>query len=204
MRIAIVGAGKIGGTLGAKWAASGHSVVFGARDPQSSEARSSLSAAGPGASVTSVAEALTGAEVVLLSLPGAAVAAFAGEHGTALDGKLVIDATNQFGQPVMNGIATIQAAAPGAQVVRAFNSLGWENFAEPTIDGVQVDLLYCAPAGEAQAAAERLIAEVGLRPVYVGDLGQAPLVDSIGALWGALVFGQGLGRRLAFKVLAAG
>jgi predicted dinucleotide-binding enzyme len=61
----------------------------------------------------------------------------------------------------------------------------------------------CAPAGEAQAA-ERLIADVGLRPVCVGDLAQASLVDSIGALWGALVFGQGRSRRLAFKVLAAG
>ena len=203
MRIAIIGAGNIGGTLGAKWAAAGHSVVFGVRDPESPKARASLSAAGSGAAATSIAEALTSAEVVLLSLPGAAVAAFAGEHGAALSGKLVIDATNQFGQPVMNGIATIQAAAPGAQVVRAFNSLGWENFAEPTIDGVQVDLLYCAPAGEAQAVAERLIADVGLRPVRVGDLAQAPLVDSIGALWGALVFGQGHSRHLAFKVLAA-
>lgn len=204
MRIAIVGAGSIGGALGAKWAAAGHSVVFGVRDPQSPKARAALSAAGPGAAVTSIAEAIGGAEVVLLSLPGAAVAAFAGEHGAALDGALVIDATNQFGQPVMNGIAAIQAAAPGARVVRAFNSLGWENFAEPLIDGVQVDLLYCAPAGEAQAIAERLIADVGLRPVRVGDLAQAPLVDSIGALWGALVFGQGHSRRLAFKVLAAG
>lgn len=203
MRIAIIGAGNIGGTLGAKWAAAGHSVVFGVRDPESPKARASLGAAGAGAAATSIAEALTSAEVVLLSLPGAAVAAFAGEHGAALGRKLVIDATNQFGQPVMNGIATIQAAAPGAQLVRAFNSLGWENFAEPTIDGVQVDLLYCAPAGEAQAVAERLIADVGLRPVRVGDLAQAPLVDSIGALWGALVFGQGHSRQLAFKVLAA-
>lgn len=201
MRIAIIGAGNIGGSLGAKWAAAGHQIVFGARDPQSARARAALSAAGAGASVTSVAAALAGAEAVLLALPGAAAAAFAQEHGAALAGALVIDATNQFGQPVMNAIAAIQAAAPGATVVRAFNSLGWENFAEPTIDGVQVDLLYCSPAGAAQAVAEGLIADVGLRPVRVGDLAQAPLVDAVGALWGALVFGQGRGRRLAFRLL---
>lgn len=201
MRIAIIGAGNIGGSLGAKWATAGHQIVFGARDPQSARARAALSAAGAGASVTSVAAALAGAETVLLALPGAAAAAFAQEHGAALAGALVIDATNQFGQPVMNAIAAIQAAAPGATVVRAFNSLGWENFAEPTIDGVQVDLLYCSPAGAAQAVAEGLIADVGLRPVRVGDLAQAPLVDAVGALWGALVFGQGRGRRLAFRLL---
>lgn len=201
MRIAIVGAGNIGGTLGAKWAAAGHSVVFGARDPESPKARASLEAAGGGATITSVAAALGGAEVVLLSLPGAAVAAFAEQHGPALGGALVIDATNQFGRPVMNGIAAIQAAAPGATVVRAFNSLGWENFAEPVVGGVQADLLYAGPDGAPREAVERLIADVGLRPVRVGDLDQAPLVDAVGALWGALVFGQGRGRRLAFKVL---
>lgn len=201
MKIAIIGAGNIGGTLGAKWAAAGHQIVFGVRDPQSAKTRASLSAAGEGAAVASIAESLAGAEVVLLSLPGVAVPAFAQAHGPALAGTLVIDATNQFGQPVMNGIAAIQAAAPGATVVRAFNSLGWENFAEPTIDGVQVDLLYVGPEGEAQAVAEALIADVGLRPVRVGDLAQAPLVDTLGALWGALVFGQGRGRRLGFKIL---
>jgi predicted dinucleotide-binding enzyme len=46
-----------------------------------------------------------------------------------------------------------------------------------------------------------LIANVGLNPIYVGDLPQAPLVDSLGLLWGALAFGQGRGRRLAFKIL---
>lgn len=201
MRIAIVGAGNIGGTLGAKWAAAGHSIVFGARDPESPKARGALGAAGAGARLATIATALADAEVVLLSLPGAAVAPFAEEHGAALAGKLVIDATNQFGRPVINGIAPLQAAAPTATVARAFNSLGWENFADPLVGGVQGDLFYCAPEGEASARVEELIAAVGLRPVRVGDLDQAPLVDNLGALWVALAFGQGRGRRLAFKVL---
>ncbi len=201
MRITIIGAGNIGGTLGAKWANAGHTISFGVRDPQSSKTHAALSAAGPNATVTSIAEALIGAEVILLSLPGDSVAAFALEHAAAINFPFVIDATNQFGHPIMNAIATIHAAAPSAQIIRAFNSLGWENFAEPTINGVQVDLLYCAPSGKAQAVATRLISDVGLRPIYVGDLTQAPLVDSIGALWGALAYGQGYGRQLAFKVL---
>jgi predicted dinucleotide-binding enzyme len=151
--------------------------------------------------MTSITAALLPAEVVLFAIPGMAMAALVGELGVALDGKLVIDATNQFGQPVMNAIATIQAAAPQAIVYRAFNSIGAENMAEPIIDGVQADLLYAGPDGAGRLLIEQLISDLGLRPIRVGDLAQVGLVDSLGALWGALAYGQGMGRRLAFKVL---
>jgi predicted dinucleotide-binding enzyme len=201
MNIAVIGSGKIGGTLGAKWAAAGHQVVFGVRDPNSAKTRTALAAAGAAAQVDTIAHAIAGAEVVLIAIPGAAVAEAVATHGAALADRIVIDATNQFGQLVINGITAITAAAPRATIFRAFNSLGWENFAEPVIGGVQADLLYAGPDGAARATVERLIADIGLRPVHVGDLAQAPLVDNIGALWGALAFGQKLGRRLAFKVL---
>ena len=62
MRIAVIGKGKIGGTLGSKWRAAGHDVVYGARD---------ASGTGPGgAPVLGVGDALTDAEVVLLAVPG--------------------------------------------------------------------------------------------------------------------------------------
>ncbi|MDZ4717469.1 MAG: NAD(P)-binding domain-containing protein [Roseiflexaceae bacterium] len=200
MRIAVIGSGNIGGTIGVKWASAGHRVVFGSRDPRSPKIHTS-SAASEAVQVASIADALTDAEVVLLALPSSAVADFVAEYGSALNNKLVIDATNKFGQAVINSLAVIQEAAPQATLVRAFNSLGWENFAEPVIDGVQVDLLYVGPDGEARAVIETLIIDIGLLPVRVGDLTQAALVDNIGALWGALAFGQKLGRRVAFKVL---
>jgi len=101
----------------------------------------------------------------------------------------------------MNSAALFATHTPTAQVYRAFNSLGWENFENPVFDGVQADLFYCGPAGAGQAAVEQLIRDVGLRPVRLGDLGQVGLVDMIGGLWFALAFGQGMGRELAFKVL---
>lgn len=201
MRIAVIGSGNIGTTLGTAWAAAGHQVVFGVRDPQSPRARTAQRAAGDTAQVARVGEALAAAEVVLIAIPGAAVADFATEHAAALNGKLVIDATNQFGQPVINALAPLQAAAPQASFIRAFNSLGWENFAEPQIDGVQIDLFYASPEGQARMVAEQLIADAGLHPVRVGDLAQVPLVDNLGALWVALAFGQQRGRRVAFKLL---
>jgi predicted dinucleotide-binding enzyme len=76
--------------------------------------------------------------------------------------------------------------------------------AEPLIDGIQADMLYVGPDQDRRVVLEQLIADCGMRPVYVGDHAQAALVDNLGALWGALVFGRKLGRRLMFKVVTPG
>ena len=102
----------------------------------------------------------------------------------------------------MNSFATFQTYTPQAQLYRAFNSLGWENFADPVFDGIQADLFYCGPDGDTREVAEQMIVDVGLRPIRLGDVEQVGLVDSVGSLWFALVFGQGKGRHLAFKVLS--
>lgn len=200
MHIAIIGSGNIGGTLGRRWAEAGHSIAFGARDPQSPKALAALAAAGAAARIASISDALASADVVLVALPGAAVADFAQEHGALLAGRVVIDASNQFGQPVINGLASLRAAVPNAQFVRAFNGLGWENFAEPVRGGRQVDLFYCADPA-ARETAETLIGGIGLRPISVGDLDQVALVDNLGALWVRLAFGAGMGRKIAFALL---
>jgi predicted dinucleotide-binding enzyme len=201
MHITIIGSGNIGGTLGRRWAEAGHSITFGARDPQSPKAQAAVAATGPTARIAPISDALASADVVLLALPGAAMADFAQEYGALLDGRIVIDASNQFGQPVINGLTPLRAAAPGAQFVRAFNGLGWEHFAEPVRGGRQVDLFFCAAAG-ARSTAETLIGGIGLRPIYVGDLDQVALVDNLGALWVRLAFGAGMGRSIAFALLS--
>ena len=204
MKIAILGAGNIGGTLGKKWSAAGHAVVFGARDPGSAKARAALESAGPGARAASLAEAAASGEVVLFSIPSGAMAETAQALGAALDNKILIDATNNFAGPVINNLAALQAAAPGAQLYRAFNSLGWELFADPKLEGLQVDMFYSGPDGESRRQVEALIAEIGLRPLWVGGNDQVTLVDNLGALWVNLVFRRGWPRRTALKALGSG
>jgi len=198
--IAVLGAGNIGATIARKWAAAGHQVTLASRNPDTPALRDL--AAGIDAHTATHADAVRDAEVVLVALPGEAVAAVAAALGDALDGKVVIDATNSLGAAEMNSIATITRYAPAAAPVRAFNSLGWENFAEPDFDGTQADLLWCGPEGNAGALVERLIADVGLRPVRVGGLDQLRTVDMLASLWFALALGQGRGRHLAFNVLS--
>lgn len=207
MRIAVIGAGNVGVALTQNLASAGRDVVVGTRDPQGANADAARERLGH-IPVVGIADALEGAGVAILAVPGTAVDDVLAEHGSALGGKVVIDAANRIGtslgdQAVMNSVAAIEAAAPAAAVYRAFNSLGWENFADPALDDVQADLLFAGPAARRDDV-ERLIADVGLRPVYVGGLDTTPLVDAVGALWGALAFGQGLGRRLFFKVVTPG
>lgn len=199
MKIAVLGAKIIGSTLARKWARAGHEVMFGVRSMDNPETQAL--ARELGASVGTPAEAIAFGAAVVFAIPGNAMAETISAHGSALSGKIVIDAANRMGGGAMNSAAAFAAHAPGAQVYRAFNSLGWENFANPVFDGIQADLFYCGPAGAGQAAVEGLIRDVGLRPMRLGDLSQIGLVDTVGALWFALAFGQGMGRELAFKVL---
>jgi hypothetical protein len=192
MNIAIIGAGNIGKTLGEKWAQAGHRVTYGVRNPADPK-HAGLNAA-------PIAQSLAGAEVVLLALPGAGVAEFAAQFGASLAGKIVIDATNDPRSAVMNNLEALQSAAPNAILVRAFSTLGWENFADPQLGGQQIDLFY-AGAESARPAAEQLIREIGLRPVCLGGLEAVPALDGLTRAWFALAFGQGKGRRVAFKLL---
>jgi hypothetical protein len=201
MQIAILGAKIIGSTLGRKWAKAGHTVMFGVRNVENPEVQALVRSLGRSASVGTPAEAIEFGEVVVFAIPGGAMAETIGNHAQALHGKIVIDAANRIGAPEMNSAAIFAAHAPDARVFRAFNSLGWENFENPMFGDVQADLFYCGPGGDAQVAVETLISDVGLRPVRVGDIDQASLIDAVASLWFALALGQGLGRHLAFKLL---
>jgi 8-hydroxy-5-deazaflavin:NADPH oxidoreductase len=191
MRIAVIGKGKIGGTLGSKWRAAGHDVVYGARDG---------SGDGPGgAPVRGIGDALEGADVVVLAVPGPVVPDVVTGHGDALAGKVVIDAVNRMsGAPEYDSRALIAEAAPSARYVRAFNSLGWENFADP-VPGAN---LFFAAVPEARATAEELITAVGLEPAFVGGADATATVDGLLPLWFALVRQNGGNRRVALRVVS--
>jgi len=183
MRIAIIGSGNIGRTLGSAWTAAGHEVSYGSRNPQPPE-------------TIAIAEAIAAAEVVLLAIPGGAVDEFAATHGAALDGRIVIDATNRVGDATLNSAHAIEHHAPGARYVRAFNSVGWEVMANPG----EAALFWCGPDDD---AIETLVADVGFQPVRVGNSELADVVDGVGRLWLTLVFREGHPRSLAFKLLGA-
>ena len=185
-RIGVIGSGNIGTTVGEAWRRAGHEVVYASRSPDPPR-------------TVSVAEAIAGADAVLLALPGAAVPQLLAEHGAALDGRVVIDATNDMSGPRLHHADAYRESAPGARLVRAFNTVGFEVLADPSVGGETADLFWCGPE---DAGVENLIADVGARPIRVGDSDAIDVVDGVGRLWLTLVFREGHPRRLAFRLLA--
>jgi 8-hydroxy-5-deazaflavin:NADPH oxidoreductase len=195
MRIAVIGTGRIGGTIGRAFARAGHDVVFGSRSPGDDSA-----AQDSGARVADIATALDGAEVVALALPGPAVDGLLDEHADALAGRLILDCANRVGGPgPANSHDAISSKVSGARYARVFNSLGAENLADPQFGDGPADMFFSAPEGD-RATVGQLIEAVGLRPVYLGD-GQQEVVDGVLGVWFALVMGQHHSRHLAFRTL---
>ncbi|MCW2938950.1 MAG: oxidoreductase coenzyme F420-dependent protein [Actinomycetia bacterium] len=194
MRVAVIGTGPIGGTLGRAFARGGHQVVFGSRHPEGSSA-----AGDTGATVASAEAAVKGSEVVVLALPGTAVDEFLDAFGPLLADRLVVDATNRITAKAPNGLESLRDKAPGARYARAFSSLGLENFENPLYDGVPADLFFSSEVDDRDLV-EQLVTAVGLRPVYLGA-GQEGTVDGLLRLYFALAVEQGHGRHLAFRML---
>lgn len=201
MNIGVIGSGHIGGALAQKWASTEHHVVVGSRHAEAK--RSSPDALHlRGLHYDSVDAAVRHGDAVLLAIPAAAVGAFLNTHGRDLNGKIVIDATNNVVAEDMSAVEEILSAAPQARVFRAFNCLGWENFANPVFGSERADLFYCGVDDEdARRKVEHLVSDTGLRPILVGELDQTRVIDGVTRLWFALTSGRGMGRHLAFRVL---
>ncbi|MGB5489377.1 MAG: NAD(P)-binding domain-containing protein, partial [Woeseiaceae bacterium] len=127
--IAIIGTGNVASALGPEFAAQGHTVVYGSRNPDSDDASKLVAETGEGTSVTTPGVAVTDADVVVLAVPGMLVKEITEGLGD-LAGKIVIDPTNPLifeSQGIRLGVATsntriIQDVAPDAAVVKAFNT----------------------------------------------------------------------------------
>lgn len=205
MKIAIIGSGNVGSTLGGKWSAAGHDVTFGVRDPQSEQSRQL--ATETNTTVSSVAEAATDADVVVLAVPFTAVDDAITAAGD-LAGKTLIDTTNAVGNGYRpdvpldtSGAETVSELAPRASVVKAFNSLGVGPLASLESGSPQAVTFM---AGDDQAAKEQvreLGEELGFAEVVdVGPLAAAPLVESVALLWITLAYRQGLGPNFVFAL----
>jgi predicted dinucleotide-binding enzyme len=186
MKIAVIGAGHLGGTIGGVWEKAGHEVVYGLRDPSKK----------PGAKA--IADSLRGAEAVLLAVPAAATRQFVQDHAEQLDGKILIDATNDFTGETFHQWHAIEKAVPHAHLFRAFNGYGWDVFANPQIGGERPDLFYAGPEAS-RSAVEGLIRDAGLEPVWVGGQDAVEIVDGVLKLWFTL--SRRLGRHIAFKLI---
>ncbi len=211
MKIAILGAGNVGGTLGRAWAKKGHQVFFGVRDPQDDKTRQLVGSLGGAARAGTVAEAAAFGEVVVLATPWQAAEAAVRAAGD-LTGKTLIDCTNPL-KPDLSGLElgfTTSAAervagwAKGAKVFKAFNTTGFNIMADPVIDGVRTIMFVCGDDEAAKPAVLGLAADVGFDAVDAGKLAIARLLEPWAMLWIHLAFSGSVGRDFGFALLRRG
>lgn len=198
MRIAVIGSGNVGATLGEAWVKAGHAVTFGMRDPKGGSAPA-------GAQSATVLDAIKSAEVVVLAVPWAAVPELL-ESYPDWSGKIVVDCTNPIGPGFVPAIKDGTSAAEevarlakGAKVVKAFNTTGFNNMNNPVYQGKPVSMLFATDSPEVQKTAEQLIRDVGFEPVFAGELKQARYLEQLAMLW--ITMSMKRGRDFAFTVV---
>lgn len=210
MKIGIIGTGHVGGALGRLWAAKGHEILFGSRDPHSARVQSLAAEAGATARAGTIAEAGAYGPIVVLATPWSGTRVAVEEAGLAA-GTILIDATNPL-QPGLAGLelgTTTSAGeevarwAPGARVVKAFNTLGAAHFANPIFDGAPTSMFLCGDDAEAKAVAADLAAELGFEAVDAGPLSNARWTEALAMLWIDLTHVRKVGP-IAFKLVRKG
>ena len=208
MKIAILGAGNVGGALGKGWAAKGHSIFYGVPDPQSEKVRALLKSIGANAHAGSVREAADASEVIVLATPFPATRDAIAAAGD-LSNKILIDCVNPL-KPDLSGLvighdtsAAEQVAgwARGARVVKAFNTTGAGNMANTNYGGNGITMLVAGDDAAAKSAVTKLAQDLGFEPLDAGPLANARLLEPFAMLWIYLAVKQGLGPNIAFQLL---
>jgi 8-hydroxy-5-deazaflavin:NADPH oxidoreductase len=197
MKIAIIGAGEMGSALARDLAEAGHPVTIGSRDADRAQAIAGRVGAASGGGYEQAAAA---SEVVVLTVPWQAVRQIV--PGLPLDGKILIDATNPYlddsfdGRESVwsvreefpageSGASVIQALAPGASVVKAFNHI-WAVTAQRGFGETRPAVFVCGDDASARTVVMGLAADIGYDPHDAGGLERARWLEALTPLVVAL------------------
>ncbi len=180
--IGVIGAGNIGGAVGALWVKSGHPVMFSSRNPD--ELKDMVAELGPLAHAGTVAQAIAFGDALFIAVPYAALPQIGTDYRAALKGKVILDACNAV--PTRDGDAitkeadengtgvTSQKYLAGTRLVRAFNTLGWNTFkTQSNRADPKLAIPIAGDDAEAVRVAQALVRDAGFEPVLVGGLDSA-------------------------------
>lgn len=210
-KIAMIGAGNVGGNLGARLSKSGLPVKFGLRGAK--DEKNLLARCGKDASISEPAEAAAWGDVVFMAVPGSVALDVARSLAKQLEGKIVVDCNNPLvwkEGPVWNPpaegslAAAIAKAAPGARVLKAFNTFGAEFHADPNHAGAAAQVFIAGDDADAKTVLSQVATTGGFRPVDAGPLRNAPVLENVAMLWIHLATIGGHGRNFVFAMQQKG
>jgi len=185
LKIGVIGSGKIGSTFGGLWAKAGHEIMFSDRDPE--QAKRAAEAVGARARAGTVEQAVAFGDAVLIAVPYGALPAIAQQVGAQLKAKVVIDPNNpvpardgELGAQAKEKGAAVSTAGilPGARLVRAFNSWGYQTMArEANRPAPRMAIPVAADDPETLKIGVQLVRDAGFDPVPVGSLAASKAYD---------------------------
>ncbi len=206
MKIAIIGTGRLGSTLGKMWAEKDHTIMFGSRDPQ--KAKKLANSIGSGTSGGTYEEAAKFADIIVLAVPWSGAKESIKTAGV-LDGKILVDSTTTAA-PHLGGISigpTTSAAekiakwAVGAKVIKAVHTVGVESLNKLQFGSQQASIFICGDNLEAKSKVKQLGIDLGFDVIDAGPLINARLIEPLAMLWVELAYKRGMGTDIAFKLL---
>lgn len=206
MRIAVLGTGNVGATLGRRLAMSGHEVCFGTRNVADPRVQSLLTTTT--ATACEIHAATNEAELVILAVPWQAALSVLDGVRHQLSGKILVDCTNplnanfsglEFGHTT-SAAEIIAAHVPEARVVKSFNTVSAATMANPQYGDRRATLFYCGDDENAKAAVHSLAEQLGFEPIDAGRLQNARLLEPLAMLYIHLAF-NGWGSNCAIQVV---
>jgi predicted dinucleotide-binding enzyme len=202
-KIAIIGAGNVGASLGKALAAKGHTIIYGVRNPASEKTRAALAALRNKAVATGIADAIGVADLIVLAVRWPDAEEVIRGIADQLKDKIVIDTTNVFGEAVQRGRSaaeTLAHIAPGARFVKCFNTIGVEHYLDPVFDGQPATMFLCGDDEEARTFVGWLVSDLGFEVLDAGPLANAEMLEAMARLW--VYLGRSpLGRDIAFRLV---
>lgn len=193
MKIGILGSGGVATTLAAGLVSHGHEVFVGTREPDKLAA---WRATQPAVRVGSVAEAAAFGAMAVLAVKGTAADAVLRSAASALDGKVVIDATNPIADaPPVQGVLQfftgpndslmerLQEAFPALRMVKAFNSVGQGLMVNPQLVGGRPTMFIAGNDAAAKAEVTQLLDQLGWDAEDMGGAVAARAIEPLCMLW---------------------
>jgi 8-hydroxy-5-deazaflavin:NADPH oxidoreductase len=202
MTVAIIGSGNVGGALAQRWISAGHTVLIGAKFPLSDKNMQLAAKIGEDR-FTDITNAVQQSEVVLIATPPTAIFDILAEMGDVTN-KIVIDATNSVRQKPAPYDTVYHALADKthAQVVKCFNSTGFENMLNPVYQGEKIDMFMAGDSEVAKQTARQLALDAGFGTCWdFGKGDKVVLLEQFALSWINLAIMQGHGRDMAFRLV---
>jgi 8-hydroxy-5-deazaflavin:NADPH oxidoreductase len=208
MNIGIIGTGRVGSAIGLRLANLDYKISYGSRNPSSRKMLDILQQSAGNAKALSIKETILKSDVVILAIPWEKAKEVV-QSSNNWNGKILIDCTNPL-KADLSGLAVehntsaaeqIAQWAKGADVIKAFNSVGSQVMTHPQFGSEKAVLFICGDKDKSKEIVTKIGEEMGFDVVDTGVLWTARYLEQMAIFWIHMAFNQGLGADFALKIL---